>query len=144
MKLGFTGTRHGMTTAQLQAFTAYVRRERPTRFHHGGCLGADAQAHRIVRVVLGLACPIEVWPSNIDGWRADIPGGAGVLIHEPQDPLLRNHQIVNLVDKLFVTPESAKEIYRSGTWTTYRYAKRVGRRIVLCNPAGEVNEVCDV
>ena len=53
MKVGFTGTRHGMTLGQRSAFAhwAFFQRARDTpmtEFHHGACLGADEHAAVIV------------------------------------------------------------------------------------------------
>jgi hypothetical protein len=45
MKVGFTGTRKGMTPQQRVAFAELVITLRPTQAHHGDCVGADAEFH---------------------------------------------------------------------------------------------------
>lgn len=48
----FSGTREGLTHTQRQALTAVMASYRAdgfTVFHHGDCVGADAEAHAIAR-----------------------------------------------------------------------------------------------
>lgn len=43
MKIGFTGTRHGMTNQQKnQFFKIIINLNDLKEFHHGDCIGADA------------------------------------------------------------------------------------------------------
>lgn len=46
----------------------------------------------------------------------------------------RIKDIVDMSDILIATPESVKEVLRSGTWSTVRYAKRAGKEVIICNP----------
>lgn len=48
MKIGFTGTRYGMKTAQQTKILELLDREL-AEFHHGMCEGADTQAHQLIR-----------------------------------------------------------------------------------------------
>jgi predicted Rossmann fold nucleotide-binding protein DprA/Smf involved in DNA uptake len=50
----------------------------------------------------------------------------------------RNHDIVGACDVLIAAPRQPKEIRRSGTWATVRYADQFGRVIALVVPDGEV------
>ena len=45
MKLGFTGTRRGMTSDQQIRVTLLVAELGPKEAHHGDCVGADAEFH---------------------------------------------------------------------------------------------------
>jgi hypothetical protein len=87
MKVGFTGTRHGLTPAQGGALARTVRdTEGMTEFHQGCCVGADTEATGHVRhhlpgvVVHGRpgALPLHgaVWENEHDG-NALLPGAPG-------------------------------------------------------------------
>ena len=49
MRIGLTGTREGMTEQQKRSLIQLLAEYRPTEFHHGDCVGADAEAHTIVQ-----------------------------------------------------------------------------------------------
>ena len=48
MRIGFTGTQRGMTIRQRTEL-AILLRNVSGEFHHGDCIGADAEAHEIAR-----------------------------------------------------------------------------------------------
>lgn len=96
-------------------------------FHHGDCIGADSQAHDIV---------------------ARIKPSSEIVIHPPVDPskrafressrvrterpyLERNHIIVDETELLIAAPSSIGEELRSGTWSTIRYARKVGQPVII-------------
>jgi hypothetical protein len=49
MKIGFTGTRKGMSQHQKEQFVLKMFELDPSEFRHGDCEGADAEAHDIIR-----------------------------------------------------------------------------------------------
>jgi len=127
--IGFTGTQRGMTEHQKETFEEVLHELSAehgiSSFHHGDCVGADVEAARIADKVFGLYLvghpPLNdskrgYYPS--DEWRVALPY------------LERNKQIVMATQILLAAP-SGKEILRSGTWSTVRHAKKLGRRIIF-------------
>jgi hypothetical protein len=124
--LGFTGTRRGMTTEQIEAVTKLVGAWDVV--HHGDCLGADAQCHTIAR---SAAKRIIVHPPSDDRLRAHC---AGDVICPPKPYFARNRDIVNESDLLIATP--AEFVPKGGTWYTLNYARSVGKPTILIYPSG--------
>jgi len=146
MKLGFTGTQIGMTPRQADAFRQFIESKGVTEFHHGDCIGADAQAHSIARV---RHIPVIVHPPSDPKKRAYVEFGALSIIACGSDPfsmyvrpekpyIERNHDIVDETDELVATPKSVYEELRSGTWATIRYAQKLGKPVTLIMPDGTV------
>jgi hypothetical protein len=125
VKIGFTGTREGMSQAQKDAL--HLALVGATEFHHGDCIGADAEADVIARCV-----------------------GVHVVIHPPSDPKLRafcyqpgdgiwatdsylnrDWDIVRVTDCLIAAPLTESETPRSGTWATVRMAREADRPIAI-------------
>jgi len=129
MKLGFTGTRHGMSQRQWEAFELLLceldGKHGVTEFHHGDCVGADKDAHLSVARTL-LNCDIVIHPPEDPKLRAWM---ISETILRPLPYLERNRAIVNAVDLLVAAPFTNHEEVRSGTWATIRYAKKVGREV---------------
>ena len=71
-------------------------------FRHGVCVGSDLQAAAIA-VSLGYH-------------EARFPAGS--------NPLARNRIIVDGSQLMFATPNQPREVLRSGTWATIRYANK--------------------
>lgn len=135
MRFGFTGTRRGMTANQRESLARILTADRPTEFHHGQCVGADAEAHA---AALAAGVPlIVVHPATDPSLLAsDLPADPGgrVVYLPPRRDLARNKQIVRAVDRLLAAPAQAEEEIRSGTWFTVRYARRRGVEVVLLLP----------
>lgn len=138
MKVGFTGTREGMTAEQRQAVRRWLERQGPpAEFHHGCCVGADAAAAGLadqlgVSRIVGYPCDIWRLQSNI----------ALGLCHEVRDPLPpldRNRDIVDACEVLLACPGGPEQM-RSGTWATVRFARKCGRRVVIVWPDGSLTE----
>jgi hypothetical protein len=127
MKLGFTGTREGMTDKQRREFTQLIAQKQPTEFHHGDCIGSDEQARNIVRDVAP-KCRIVVHPPAIIELRAWTRGD---LILPARPYLVRKHDIVDAVDELVATLRSGMEEVCSGSWATVRYARKCQKPITI-------------
>jgi hypothetical protein len=130
MRVGFTGTQRGMTNAQLATFRSLVRGWRG-EFHHGDCVGADEQAHAFAAEVgLKTVCHPPINESKRAFTRNDVT-------LEPKEYLDRNKDIVRDTEILVATPGEFEEQLRSGTWSTVRYARRMGRGIWIVPPDGK-------
>jgi hypothetical protein len=119
MKLGFTGTQHGMTDKQKTAFRDFITARSITEFHHGDCIGADKDAHDIVRAMT--KARIVIHPPSNDAKRAFCKGDE-ILPAKPY--IARNHDIVDASEHMIAAPQQAEEQLRSGTWATVRYARK--------------------
>jgi hypothetical protein len=137
MRIGFTGTRHGMTASQLDCVRELLHRLRPTVVRHGNCVGADSQFHR---VALAMGIPVEAHPANNVGFtlRATLPGAS--VVHPARTARERNTDIVEQSDILIATPGVQGNVQRahSGTWMTIRIAAARQHPCYLVTPEGEL------
>ena len=127
MKVGFTGTREGMSQYQKEQFALKLYELNPTEFHHGDCEGADAEAHDIVRMFFPHV-RIEVYPPKSTYRQAFKKGD---FHHPPESYLTRDYKIVDRTDYMFGAPLQDTEIIRSGTWTTIRYARKQNKPLTI-------------
>ena len=125
MRIGFTGSRDGMTESQMLKLRSEFESRKPSEFHHGDCLGADSDAHVIARLFSDAS--IHVHPPKVKTMAANLIGSVN---YAPKDYLERNKDIVNMCDVLIAAP-SRPETQRSGTWSTVRYAKKINKPIVI-------------
>jgi hypothetical protein len=138
MKLGFTGTRQQPTDAQLRAFIRLLVELKPTVFHHGDCVGADAYAHGLVRK----ACPdcrIIVHPPVEPNLRYY---AAGDEVLAPKTYFARNRDIVDASECVVGMPAYDCERFadgKGGTYYTLAYAeKSLDKRIIVVLPDGKL------
>lgn len=136
--IGFTGTRHGMTADQEFVITELVLEDgalpgTPSIARHGDCVGADVQFHRICRDAGSIW--IVGHPPDNDSQRAFCEFDE---IMPPKPYIARNHTIVDNCDVLIAAPHQRKEIRRSGTWATIRYARKQDRQLYIVLPQGKV------
>lgn len=138
---GFTGTQYGMKSAQKKAARQLLIDLADigiTTLHLGDCIGADAQMHAIAK---DLGFYLIGHPPVNPRKRAFLP------YNETRDELpylQRNGRIVTECAYLIVTPHTTYHVLRSGTWSTFRNAKRRGREGCVINPYGEMHDICDV
>jgi hypothetical protein len=132
--IGFTGTRQGMTKAQLRTLWLVFKRvidgespdgegdysyDRDVMVRHGDCVGADAECH-----TLALASGFEVTthpPLDPRYW-ARCQYAAEVKTRD--EYIARNHAIVNESKWLISCPKEMTEPTDrrgGGTWATVRY-----------------------
>lgn len=133
-RIGFTGTRHGMSDAQATAVAEALAGISAAHLgysctlitvRHGGCVGSDEQFHNICRRVipesgLRIIChPGPDWPNG--------PLCARVSCDEvmPNAPYMtRNRAIVDASYLMIATPSEDVPQKRGGTWKTIGMALR--------------------
>ena len=93
-------------------------------------MGVDEQAYDIARA-LGRA--VVIHPASLPNQRAF---KSAQDIRQPKPPLVRNKVIVRETGLLIAAPAQAIEQHRSGTWSTVRYARKMGRAICIIRPDG--------
>lgn len=141
MRVGFTGTRQGMTAEQIGTFRQLILDLAPTEFHHGDCQGADDDAALIVdalRAAGRLKCKIVRHPpldkthqAHNDKHDEDRP---------PKTHFARNRCIVDQTQVLVVVPRDSERKSQGGTWYTYDYAARGYTPRFIIWPGGELEE----
>lgn len=133
-RIGFTGTRYGITVAQTTRLSSALRvlkDERGAKYlHHGDCVGGDLQAAHIAR---DLGYVIVGHPPIAGGFRALFPSDEE---REPADYLDRDRAIVDEVDLLIGCPATDTPRRRSGTWFTISDAERTGTKLAVILPDG--------
>jgi len=117
--IGFTGTRWGMTKYQMEEVRRLLRETGGKEFHHGDCMGADEQSHRIAQVY---GYNIIIHPPIKTILRAFCRGGT---VREAKEYITRNIDIIKDCDLLIACPVSPDETSKSGTWNTIRRAKKL-------------------
>ena len=133
MKAGFTGPRIGMTFMQKEKLAVLLSAQSYREFHHGDCVGADAEAHEMA---LKSGVPVVIHPPENPILRAHCLGASKTL--PEKDYIDRNHAIVDACDVLIGTPSSKMMVMKSGTWATIRYARKRGKQVILIYPDGSM------
>jgi hypothetical protein len=118
MKIGFTGTRKGLSEKQKELLTEFFKNNPVSEFHHGDAPGADTEAH-IIFLSIYPNGKVVLYPSDKE--RANNKA-TNLIEYRPTPPLKRNEDIVRNCNLLLVCPKSNQEEKRSGTWATYRHA----------------------
>lgn len=124
-RVGFTGSRHGLSLAQRQQLVyalEWIGQGDGVRgeFHHGDGADANGGDESADRQAAKLAYQ--------KGWE--------VHAHPPaartaEAMLARNRVVVGSCSLLIAAPETDKEVLRSGTWATVRYARHAELPVLL-------------
>jgi len=144
MKVGFSGTRRGMTERQKDVFYDLVcSLPGIDEFHHGDCVGADDDAVDIIHEIMmsgdpGQPIKIVAHPGPVAAMRANNPHSDET--RKPLPFLDRNRNIVDETGILIACPGEVEEIVRSGTWSAIRHAKKTGKRLYIIYPNGVTSE----
>lgn len=136
MIIGFTGSREGMTGEQMIALQRKLaQRLDGDEFHHGMCIGADEQAHRIAH---NYEISIVGHPPLINRYMMKVINAEFTKIHRALPYLDRNRDIVDGCQHLYACPKEPEET-RSGTWSTIRYARSRGKPVTIFWPNSKVD-----
>ena len=146
LHIGFSGTRHGMTLPQRRAvyrvFRWYRDNRRAITVHHGSCVGADAEAHDIARMLLlavtlhpGMEAdgsqPLTASCALLRGW--------GERSWAPQPYLLRNQVIAACAGVLIAAPHG--ELPSHGTNHAISCAVKLERPVIVVSADGHLQRV---
>jgi len=153
LKIGFTGTKNGMDALQKESlvtlFNQAVQENDEVEFHHGDCIGADAQAARLMDLVrrnlirvhgpnpscrVKIVCHPGYPPNHPEETKYRAFTTFNDEVRDPKPFIARDHDIVDETDKLIAAPVSKTEETRSGTWTTVRYARKKNKPYVAIYP----------
>jgi len=135
--IAFTGTQEGMTTRQHRRLSSglYVLKEDGyTLFMHGDCIGADEEADALARPLFNM----QIHPPTDESKRAFCKGTHTMMPAMPY--LARNKCMVTLGGVLVACPRGLVEEWCSGTWSTVRYARKLGVPIIIIKPTGLVTK----
>lgn len=136
MRIGFTGTRLGMSDEQKEVIgDALEYALEITDVHHGVCVGADEQFHSLA---LELGIPIIGHPPSDVVYLANIPPEEFEFQHEPKRYLVRNREMVDECDFIYAAPKEYEEVLRSGTWATVRYTISKEKPVGIVYPDGRL------
>ena len=128
-RVGFTGTREGLTFLQRRTLKELVKRitegsdvlEHDIVFLHGSAVGADSSFH-----VMCLGHRREVYPSTRT---KKVLSGMKTIVRPARPSLERNRNIVDSSDMVIACPK--KDAEGGGTVFTMGYAIETGVRLVV-------------
>ena len=133
MEVGFTGTRNGCTIEQIEALREFFDLNEIEEGHHGDCIAADNDFHTIAREY---ETRIVIHPPNNKTYRAYCQGDES---WSERPYLVRNKDVVREgEDLLLACPNGFTERRRSGTWSTVRFARSIGRKYKIIYPDGGI------
>lgn len=131
MRLGFTGTKRGMTEVQKRVVSGFVQLFQPVQAHHGDCVGADSDFHDIIRDIVP-NCLIVVHPPTEPRNRAYRDGDR---IRGPLPFMVRDDNIIRESTLMISTPEGDEHLH-SGTWATIRHTRNFNKGLIIVWPDG--------
>lgn len=132
MIVGITATREGLTAQQAERLAGLLVGWDVERLDHGDCVGGDAAADA---VAAALGIPRHAHPPDNPGLRAFCQTETAAA---PRPYKERNAEIVRLCAVLVALPRTAQEEHYGGTWSTIRFARSVGRPLLIVAPNGTI------
>lgn len=141
IKIGFTGRRDGMTTAQLEAIEDIILRT-VSKYSgkvvavDGMCVGADTEFNTLAKKA---DCYCIAYPGHYRNSPENtslVGGGVYDEIRESDTHFSRNRRIVDDTNVLLATPRSRDTSGRGGTNYTINYAKKNKKPVYIVYPDG--------
>jgi hypothetical protein len=127
-----------MTDQQREKFvevlTELNSKETITEFHHGDCVGADSEAHHLVREHFPKV-KIVAHPANFFDLRSFEKADE---IRQGLPSSIRNLNIVMSARVLVATPKTPTPT-PSGTWQTIRMGLKTACHVFIISPDGETS-----
>lgn len=140
MDLGVTGTQVGMADPQFLVIEGIMADQPWARLHHGLCEGVDEEVHWLgVELGYQIVGHPPINKSKLMRGNEEVRKTFDAM-REPKEYLVCNHDIVDESDYLIVVPKGYTEELRSGTWATYRYAKKMNTPGIIVFPDGTTKE----
>ncbi len=131
MKLGFTGTRNGLTLPQKEALASLLLAMMPASLSAGVCQGSDDSAMTMAHM---LGIRVICHPPIDDRLRAYNAFADETL--PAKTHFARNRDIVNTTDRLLATPPCKPLPDKGGTAYTVGVARKVGKPVLIIWPDG--------
>lgn len=137
-KIGFTGTRKGMSQNQFNQLMRLVEDidvlPEFNEVHHGMCIGSDQDFHNFFKGFKEVYDDLKIVGhpgyGKYDGDKR--PNRANVITDITREELPyfeRNRNIVDECDILLACPYD--NIQKGGTWYTINYAKKAGKKVII-------------
>lgn len=132
-ELAITASRNPPTVSAGRSAFALLRdlRSRFDWMNHGDCVGGDELLATYWAMIGGL---LRAHDPDMDTLRAFVHSDERM---PPLPYLARNRAMVDRAQALVAAPAGPEE-QRSGTWSTIRYARRLGRPVAIVMPDGVV------
>jgi predicted Rossmann-fold nucleotide-binding protein len=124
----FAGTRNGMTERQKLEVERLFKELGVTTVYHGGAVGADEEASLIAQ---RLGINIRGFPGNIESDRSKLAHADAW--EKPAAALSRNKAMVKRAHLVIAAPDGPEKP-RSATWSTIRFAKAEGKKLLIVEP----------
>lgn len=134
--VGFTGTKVGMQPNQkleLVEYLRYLKANKYTHFHHGDCIGSDAQAAKLAKALGFILVCHPGHPRNKNNTMYRAFTEFNDTMYEVKPFIKRDRDIVDAVETMIATPAGEEQI-RSGTWTTIRYTRKQNKSVHIIYP----------
>ena len=142
MKIGFSGTRHGMTQPQFRTILRLLQDWKPSEVHHGGCVGADIEFAKmcdkhVPRPHIVCRPGMSARDGNSDLRATDDPSDQ---IFDTLTHFHRNRAIVDSCAVLIAAPFGFVHQASGGTWYTIDYARKHKKHVIIVFPDGTTDE----